>query len=192
MITKVTMNIAAVIGLAHGGVDTDFGGDAADQQILDAVFLQQIVERGRVERAFAGLVDHDRVFCGVELRDDVVAGFAADQNPSHRARIADPHARRTARDLRRRRIGEIGQVPFAGVHHENSGVTCSLQHVGAGLDRTGRLRDIVAECLAEAAVLEEIALHVDNDERGCGPVKFDRTGLRGEQACAGLIEARHD
>ena len=51
--------IAAIIGLAHRGVDADFGGHAAHQKILDAVFPQDIVEFGCVERALAGLVDDD-------------------------------------------------------------------------------------------------------------------------------------
>src|SRR5882672_5030011 len=67
--------IAAVIGLAHGGVDADLGGHAAYQEILDAVFPQDIVEFGGVERALAGLVDDDLAVERIQRGNDVVAGF---------------------------------------------------------------------------------------------------------------------
>ena len=84
--------IAAVVGLAHRGVDADLGGDAADQQILDAVFLQHVAEFGGVERALARLVDHDLAVERIQLGNDVVAGLAADQDAPHRAGIADAQA----------------------------------------------------------------------------------------------------
>src|SRR5581483_7884158 len=81
--------IAAVIGLAHGGVDAHFGGDAAHEQILDAVLLQHVGELGGVERALAGLVDHDFAVERIELGDDVVTGLAANEDAAHRPGIAD-------------------------------------------------------------------------------------------------------
>ena len=95
-----------------------------------------------------------------------MAGLAADQDSPHRAGIADALARRAALDLGRRRIGEIGQVALAGVDDQHAGGARGVQHVGAGRDRARQLRDIVAQRLAEAAGLEEIALHVDDDKRG--------------------------
>ena len=90
--------IAAVVGLAHGGVDADLGGDAADQQILDAVALQHIAELGGVERALARLVDHDLAVERIQFGNDVVAGLAANENAPHRPGIADAQA--TARRAR--------------------------------------------------------------------------------------------
>ena len=49
--------VAAVVGLAHRGVDADLGGDAADDELCDAAAAQDGVEVGGVERALAGLVD---------------------------------------------------------------------------------------------------------------------------------------
>src|ERR1700757_3407310 len=63
--------IAAGIGLAHGGVDADLGGHAAPQQVFDAVFGQDVRELGGVERALAGLVDHDLAVEWIEIGDDV-------------------------------------------------------------------------------------------------------------------------
>src|ERR1700743_3358321 len=39
--------IATVVRLANGGVDADLGRHAADEQVFDAVFLQDIAEFGR-------------------------------------------------------------------------------------------------------------------------------------------------
>ena len=49
--------IAAIVGLAHGRVHADLGGDAADDQRLDAAVVQERVQVGREERALARLVD---------------------------------------------------------------------------------------------------------------------------------------
>ena len=51
--------VAAVVRLAHRGVDAHLGGHAADDERLDAAVVQDEVEVGRAERALAGLVDHD-------------------------------------------------------------------------------------------------------------------------------------
>src|SRR5271165_5453106 len=49
--------VAAVVGLAHGRIDADLGGDPADDQLSDAAVLQHRVEIGGEECALAGLVD---------------------------------------------------------------------------------------------------------------------------------------
>ena len=48
---------AAVVGLAHGGVDADVGGDAGEDDVLDAALVEDQLEVGGAERALAGLVD---------------------------------------------------------------------------------------------------------------------------------------
>ena len=166
--------IAAVVRLAHRGVDADFRGHAAHQQMLDAEIAQQRVEIGRVERALAGLVDHRLAGDRIELRDDVVAGLAADEDAPHRAGIADAHRGLAALELRLRRVGEIGAVPFARVDDQQSGGARGLEHRSARRDRAAEQRHVVAERFPEAARLEEVALHVDDDERGAGQVERDR------------------
>ena len=49
--------VAAIVGLAHRGVDAHLGRHAGDDELLDASVLQDGVEIGGVERALAGLVD---------------------------------------------------------------------------------------------------------------------------------------
>ena len=120
--------IAAVVGLAHGGVDADFGGDAGDDQIVDAAILQREIEIGGVERALAGLVDHRLAVDRIKLGDDVVAGLAAHQDAAHRTGVADALARRAALDLGRRRVGQIGPVALAGMDDQQAGRARRVEH----------------------------------------------------------------
>src|SRR5260370_19855336 len=55
--------VAAVVGLADGGVDAHFGGDAGDDELGDAAVLEDRMQVGGVEGALAGLVD-DRLAAG--------------------------------------------------------------------------------------------------------------------------------
>ena len=171
---------AAVVGFAHRGVDADFGGDAADDELLDAAVAQDQLEVGGVERALARLVDHRLAGDRVELRDDVVPGLALHQNPAHRPRIADALARRAAHDLGRRRVGQIGAMALAGVDDQHAGLARRRQHLRRRLDRGLEQADIVAEGFAESARLEKIALHVDDDQRGTVDVQSDRLRFGGD------------
>src|SRR3546814_2230634 len=63
---------APVIGFAHRGMDTYLGGDAADDELADAVLLDQVRKLGIVEGALAGLVDHRLAGNGIEFGYDVV------------------------------------------------------------------------------------------------------------------------
>ena len=107
---------AAIIGLAHGGVDADIGGDAGQHDVLDAAHAQHQFEVGGAERALAGLVDDGLAGSRREIGNDVPAGLAAHQDPAARAGIADPGA-----DLARApalvggQIGEIGAMTLAGM-----------------------------------------------------------------------------
>ena len=170
--------IAAIVRLAHCGVDADFGGDAADQQMLDAEIAQQRVEISAVKRALARLVDHRLAGQRTELGNDVVARLAADQYAAHRAGRADAHRGMPALDLGFGRVGKIGAVALAGVDHQQAGLARRVQHGLTGRNRAAKQRDIVAERLAKAARLEEIALHVYDDQRRARQVERDRFGLR--------------
>jgi hypothetical protein len=70
---------AAVVRLAHRGVDADVGGDAGQDQVVDAARAQDQLEVGGAERPLAGLVDDDLARFGVELGDDVPARLAPDR-----------------------------------------------------------------------------------------------------------------
>jgi hypothetical protein len=90
--------IATVVALAHRGVNADLRRDPADQQVLDGVPAQHGAEAGSIEGALARLVDDDLARERVERRNDVMSGFSADEDSSHRAGIADAKAGRAAKD----------------------------------------------------------------------------------------------
>ena len=79
-------------------------------------------------------------------------------------------------DLVPRRIGEIGPMPFARVNDQHAASARGTEYLPAGTDGRLQARHVIAEGGAEAAGLEEVALHVD-DQQG-GAVEFDRKRRR--------------
>jgi hypothetical protein len=128
-------------------------------------FLSIEVEIGLVKGTLARLVDDRLARDGRQFADDIVPRLAADQDAPHRPRVSDPGTLDAARELSRRRIGEIRPVPLAGVDDENAAIACRRERPAAGRDGGLQQADIVAQTLAEAAPLDEIALHVDDHER---------------------------
>ena len=116
---------------------------------------------------------------GCELRHDLVAVLAAHQHPPHRARIADALAPRPRTIFVGGQIGEIRAVAFARVDDHHAHAARRLEHAPARRDHRLQRRDVVAERLAEAAGLDEIALHVDDDQRRGRQIEreFVRFGL---------------
>jgi hypothetical protein len=56
-------------------------------------------------------------------------------------------------------------MALAGVDHLQPGRAPGVEQRAVGRDRPPQLADVVAEHLAEAAGLEEVALHVDDHQR---------------------------
>src|SRR5581483_3391758 len=83
---------AAVVRFAHRGVHANIRGDAREDDVLNAAPPQQHVEVGAVEGTFARLVDHRLVGERCQLRDDLPARFAAREDASARAVVADARA----------------------------------------------------------------------------------------------------
>src|SRR4051794_16392051 len=107
---------AAVVGLAHRGVDADVSRDAGQHDIADAAGAQDQLEVGGAERSLARLVDHGLLGERRQPGDDLPAGLAADQDAAAGPGIADagPDPAR-APALVLRQVGEVGPVPLAGV-----------------------------------------------------------------------------
>ena len=160
---------AAVVGLAHGGVDADVGGDAGEHQIVDAALAHDQLEVGGAERALARLVDHGLARQRRQFGDDFPARLAAHQDAPARARIADPGA-----DLARapalvgRQVGEVGTMALAGVEDRVPAVPQRRQHRPDRLDRRAGQRQVVAHPIDIAALAAEVGLHVDDDQRRVG------------------------
>ncbi|OIQ64530.1 hypothetical protein GALL_539200 [mine drainage metagenome] len=158
---------AAVVRLPHGGVDADIGGDAGEDDILDAAQPQDQFKIGGVETALAGLVDDGLARQRCQVGNDLPPGLATDQHASARAGVADAGA-----DLPRSpafvrgQVREIGAVALTGM---NDVETLRAHHGEQPLDRLdrgARQRQVVSHLVDVAADAAEIGLHVDDDERG--------------------------
>ena len=74
-------------------------------------------------------------------------------------------------------------MALARVHDRQLPGAPRRQQLPVGLDGPAQLRDVVAEHLAEAARLEEVALHVDDEQRAAVPGELE--GIR--LACTVMI-----
>src|SRR5579862_7011182 len=75
---------------------------------------------------------------------------------------------------------------------EKTNLACGREHGGDRLHGTRHLRNIVAERFAEAAGLQKIALHVDDDQCGFREVEFERRGLSLEDGFPGMVRFVHE
>jgi hypothetical protein len=105
--------------------------------------------------------------------------LAAHEDASHRTVIADLLRAAAALDLGGRAIGEIVAMPLARVDHQHAHRAGGIEHALARGDHRLQRRDVVAERFAETAGQHEVALHVDDDERGRRriEIEFVRLGL---------------
>jgi hypothetical protein len=177
---------AAVIRLPERGVDADLGGDAGEEQHLDAAVAEHGFEFGGVEGALAGLVDDGLARDGGEGVDDAVAGLAADEDAAHGAGIADAGAGRAAFDLGGRGVRQVRAMAFAGVDHQHVSGAGGGEHGLAGGDGGGEERDVIAEAFPEAAGLQEIPLHVDDEERAARRGEGEGVGFGRDDRCHGV------
>ena len=81
--------VASVIGFADRGIDTHLGGHPGDDELLDATVLENGVQIGGEESAFARLVNDWLGRQRVKFWNDIVSGFAAHQDTAHWAGIAN-------------------------------------------------------------------------------------------------------
>src|SRR5258706_1441953 len=165
---------AAIVGLAHGALHADLGGDSGEDEVGHRRLPQQVPQRGGVEGPLAGLEDDGLTRQRRQVRHDVIARLAVDQDAAHGPGVADAHRRASAAALGGRTVGEIGAMSLARVQHaEAVGPTPGEELPHRGHDG-GEPAHVVAEGLPEAAPLDEVALHVDDDQGR-------RRGLEGER-----------
>ena len=69
------------------------------------------------------------------------------------------------RSLAGGQVGQVGQVALPGVDDQHPGRAGGGEQLLQRRDDGGQLGDVVAEGLAEAAGQQEVALHVDHDQR---------------------------
>lgn len=175
---------AAVIGFAHGGVHADIGGNAGQDQVVDAACAQDQFQIGGAEGAFAGFVDNDFARQWCQFFDDFPARFATHQNLAARARVAN-----AGTDALRApafvgwQVTEVRAVAFSGM---NNGEAERPHHRQQCLDRldgrTGQ-RKVVTNAVDVAADATEVGLHVDDDQRGVVRMQLPVPGPRVGRRC---------
>ena len=79
--------------------------------------------------------------------------------------------------LGRRQVEQVGPMALARMEGRQTGGAPGREQPAIRLDRAAELRNVVAEHFAEAPGLEEIALHVDNQQRAMGRGERERIGL---------------
>ena len=126
--------------------------------------LEHGLQFRRVERALAGLVDHDLAVERREFVDDVVPVLTADQDPAERALVTDPLGGLAALQLRGRAVREIRQVALSGVHDEHAGRAGGGEQLGQRRHHLLQQTHVVAQGLTEPAGQQEVPLHVDDEE----------------------------
>jgi hypothetical protein len=108
-----------------------------------------------------------------------VAVLAADQNAAHGSLIADAGRQMPAGEFGRRAVGQIRAVPLTGMDDEHVGGSAGLEDAPGGLDDCAQQRNVVAERFAETTRIDEVALHVDDDQRRRARLERELIWLRG-------------
>ncbi len=125
------------------------------------------VQVSRVKRAFARLV-YDRL-AGQRLQFgyDVPTFLTSNQNFPARAVVANPRADALAAPaFVGRQIGEVGTMPFAGVHDMKTFRPRGVQHTLNRPDGRARQRKVVAHLVHITAHAAEIRLHINDQHHG--------------------------
>ena len=99
-------------------------------------------------------------------------------------RVADAQCGLAAPPLGRRAVGQVWRVRFARVDDRPAARAPQLQQHARRLDDRCEQRHVVAERGAESARLDEVALHVDHDQRGAAgrQLEGERSRVDGERA----------
>ena len=158
--------VAAVVGLAHRRLHADLGGDAREDQVGDALRVQDLVDPRRPEHALAGLSMTISRPCGAS------AGMmSAPGSPSISTRPIGPGSPMRKVGLPRMRLAggqsdRSAAMRLARVHDRPARGFARPRAARRSARSRMQRRHVVAERGAEAAGLDEVALHVDDDERG--------------------------
>ena len=74
-------------------------------------------------------------------------------------------------------VGQVGAVALAGVDDEHARFRAAASTRSVGGNR-GEQERVVTERLAEAAGIDEVALHVDDEQRGRRRIEIELVGFR--------------
>ena len=97
--------------------------------------------------------------------------------------------RRAAVELGGRAVRQVRLVALAGVDHHDAGLAGGGDQRGQRRHHLEQLVDVVAEALAETAGQQEVALHVDDDQRGLACDERERRRLGGYVDAVAVMRA---
>ena len=142
------------------------GGDSRDEQVRHASRAQLIVQRSAAKGAFARLVQHELARDRRHLIDDRVARLARDEKPAP-CRLSLEHLANggAPQQLGSGQVAKVGFVRLKGVDDRYAACTRRREHSGGRSEAAAKRGDVVAEGMAEAALVEEVALPINHDER---------------------------
>ena len=129
------------------------------------------------EGTLARFVDHWLRRQRVELRNNVLARLAANQNAAHGARIANGLRTVAPHLFGGRQVTQIGAVSFPSVQHHQARTSPSGEQLLVRLNGAAQLRDIIAEHFTKPTGLQEIPLHVDDQQGALRWEELEGIGL---------------
>ena len=127
---------------------------------------QLLVQRSAAKGAFARLVQHELARDRRHLIDDRVARLARDEQPAP-CRLSLEHLANggAPQQLGSGQVAQVGLVRLKGVDYRYTAYTRRREHSGGRSEAAAKRGDVVAEGMAKAARVEEVALPINHDER---------------------------
>ena len=165
-------------------------------RLRQAAGPQDDVELGPREGAVGGLVDDRLARRGGDRIDDGEARFAAHEKAAERPDLADlQEAGLDQRGAMRRQVGKVGPVALPRVDDGEAGAPRGRQEASRLGHRRADAAEVVAHGGEVAVIVDEVALHVDEDERGAvgGETAMGEAVRRGsdrERAHRGLLSGQ--
>ena len=136
-------------------------------RLRQAAGPQDHVELGPREGAVGGLVDDRLARLGGDRIDDGEARLAAHEKAAERPDLADlQEAGLDQRGAMRRQVGKVGTVALPRVDDGEAGAPRGRQEASRLGHRRADAAEVVAHGGEVAVIVDEVALHVDEDERG--------------------------
>ena len=124
------------------------------------------MQRSAAKGAFARLVQHELARDRRHLIYDRVARLARDEKPAP-CRLSLEHLANggAPQQLGSGQVAQVGLVRLKGVDYRYAACTRRFEHSGGRSEAAAKRGDVVAEGMAEAALVEEVALPINHDER---------------------------
>src|SRR4029079_4762152 len=155
--------IAAIVGIAHRGVNANVGGDSTKHDVLNSAPAKKKIQICRIEGSFSRLVDNRFAFERRQFRYDFPAWLTTNENLSARPLVADTGTDALAApSFVCRQVRQIRTMALTRVHDMKSFRAGLAKNTLNWPNWRAREGNVVAHLVDVAAFTTEIGLHVDN------------------------------